>query len=484
MLMAFFDYLLLGAAILLLLSIISSKASGRLGVPALLLFLVIGMLAGSEGIGGIEFSDAAIAQSLGVVALIFILFSGGFDTEWARVRPVLPHGLVLATVGVLLTALAVGAFAMVMLGFSWRESLLFGAIVSSTDAAAVFAVMRSRGVGLKGSLKPLIELESGSNDPMAIFLTMAMVGLLTDPNASVLGLAPAFLMQMIAGAVAGYVLGQGMVYVINKLHLEYDGLYPVLSMALVLLVYGVTTLIGGNGFLAVYLAGLVMGNTSVLHRRSLMRFHDGLAWLMQIVMFLTLGLLVFPSRVFAVAGIGLLTAAFLMLVARPVGVYASLLPFRVSLNKTALIGWVGLRGAVPIILATFPLLAGVQQAETIFNLVFFIVLTSVLVQGSSIPLVARWLRVAAPLQLRRRSPLEFESTNGIRGELVEVELPASSAAAGRRIVELGLPKGALLVLIGRGDGFFVPSGSTMLEAGDTLYLLANKETLGQMKQIL
>ncbi len=482
--MAFFDYLLLGAAILLILSIIASKASGQLGVPALLFFLVIGMLAGSEGIGGIEFSDAYIAQSLGVVALIFILFSGGFDTEWATVRHVLSYGLVLATAGVLLTALAVGAFAVVMLGFSWRESLLFGAIVSSTDAAAVFAVMRSRGVGLKGSLKPLIELESGSNDPMAIFLTTAMVGLLTDPTASILGLVPMFFVQMVAGGAAGYLLGRGMVYVINKLHLEYDGLYPVLSIALVLLVYGITALIGGNGFLAVYLAGLVMGNTNVLHRRSLMRFHDGLAWLMQIVMFLTLGLLVFPSRVFAVAGIGLLTAAFLMLIARPIGVYVSLLPFRVSLRKTAMVGWVGLRGAVPIILATFPLLAGVEQAETIFNLVFFIVLTSVLIQGSSIPVVARWLRVAAPLQSRRRSPLEFESTNGIRGELVEIELPLSSAAAGRRIVELGLPTGALLVLIGRGDGFFVPSGSTMLAAGDTLYLLAKEEILGQVKQII
>ncbi|MCL4304009.1 MAG: potassium/proton antiporter [Anaerolineae bacterium] len=482
--MTFFEYLLFGAAILLLLSIIASKASGRLGVPALVFFLVIGMLAGSEGIGGIEFSDAATAQSLGVVALIFILFSGGFDTEWASVRHVLPHGLVLATVGVLLTALAVGAFVMVILGFSWRESLLCGAIVSSTDAAAVFAVMGSRGVSLKGSLKPLLELESGSNDPMAIFLTTAMIGLLIDPDTSIWGLVPRFFVQMVAGGIAGYVLGRGMVYVINRLHLEYDGLYPVLSIGLVLLVYGITTLIGGNGFLAVYLAGMVMGNTSVIHRRSLMRFHDGLAWLMQIAMFLTLGLLVFPSQLFAVAGIGLLISVFLMLIARPLVVYVSLLPFRVNLRNTAMIGWVGLRGAVPIILGTFPLTAGVPQAETIFNLVFFVVLTSVLVQGSSIPVVARWLRVAAPFQLRQRPPLEFESTNGIRGELVEIELPAESAAAGRRIVELGLPKGALLVLIGRGDSFFVPSGSTMLAAGDTLYLLADQKVLGQVKQIL
>ncbi len=482
--MTFFDYLLLGAAILLLLSIISSKASGRLGVPALLLFLVIGMLAGSEGLGGIDFDNAYVAQSLGVVALIFILFSGGLDTNWASVRHVLPHGLVLSTLGVLFTALAVGAFAVGVLGFSWGEGLLLGAIVSSTDAAAVFAVMRSRGVGLKGSLKPLIELESGSNDPMAIFLTTSLVGLLTDPATSIWGLVPTFFIQMLLGIGAGYLFGHGMVYVINKLNLEYDGLYPVLSIALVLLVYGGTTLMSGNGFLAVYLAGLVMGNTNVIHRRSLMRFHDGLAWLMQIVMFLTLGLLVFPSQVFRVAGIGLLTAAFLILVARPIGVYLSLLPFRVDLPKMTMVGWVGLRGAVPIILATFPLLAGVEQANTIFNLVFFIVLTSVLIQGSSISLVARWLGVAAPLRPRRRSPLEFESTNGIQGDLVEIELPLVSPAAGRRLVELGLPKGALLVLIGRDDGFLVPSGNTQLKAGDTLYLLADKEVLRQVREII
>ncbi|RIK38058.1 MAG: potassium/proton antiporter [Chloroflexi bacterium] len=482
--MSVFTYLLLGAAILLLLGVISSKASGRLGVPALLLFLVIGMLAGSEGIGGIEFSDVHLAQNLGVIALIFILFSGGFDTEWARVRPVLPHGLVLATVGVLLTALLVGVFAILVLGFSWRAGLLLGAIVSSTDAAAVFAILRSRGVGLRGSLQPLIELESGSNDPMAIFLTTAMIGLLLDPAASVWGLVPMFLMQMVVGGAAGYVLGKGMVFIINRLNLAYDGLYPVLTIALVLLVYSVTDLLGGNGFLAVYLAGLVVGNTYVIHRRSLMRFHDGLAWLMQIVMFVTLGLLVFPSRLLPIIGIGLVISAFLILIARPVSVFLCLVPFRLSWRKIAMVGWVGLRGAVPIILATFPLMAGVPQAETIFNLVFFIVLTSVLIQGSTIPPVARWLHVSAPMRLRPRSPLEFESTSGVRGELVELELPEHSTAVGRRLVDLRLPGGALLVLIGRGESFIVPSGSTTLEAGDVLHLLADHEALTQVKERL
>jgi len=479
-----FDYVLFAAAILLLLSIVSSKASGRLGIPALLLFLLIGMFAGSEGIGGIEFSSAFVAQSLGVVALIFILFSGGFSTEWSNVRPVLLPSFVLATFGVLLTAVLVGAFATTILDFTWQEGLLLGAIVSSTDAAAVFTVLRSGGISLQGNLKPLIEMESGSNDPMAIFLTTGMVGLLLNPTTSLLDLIPHFFLQMSIGAASGYLLGKSMVYIINRLNLAEEGLYPVLSTTLVLLIYSATTLIGGNGFLAVYLAGLVMGNTTLLHRRSLMRFHDGLAWLMQIVMFLTLGLLVFPSRLLPVIGTGLLISAFLMLVARPLSVLMALLPFKMSLRQIGLVGWVGLRGAVPIILATFPLLAGVQQADTIFNLVFFIVLTSVVLQGSTISQVAHWLDVAAPLRLRRRAPLEFDTTYSGRGELVDLDLPDNSPLVGRQIIELGLPKGALLVLIGRGEDFFVPSGSTRLAAGDHIYLLANQEALSQVKQMM
>jgi cell volume regulation protein A len=479
-----FESILLGVAILLLASIVSSKASGRLGVPALLLFLVVGMLAGSEGIGGIYFDDPFLAQALGELALVFILFSGGLDTNWRSVRPVLWQGLTLATVGVMLTAVLVGGFARMLLNLSWPEALLLGAIVSSTDAAAVFAILRSRGVGLRGSLTPLIELESGSNDPMAIFLTTALVALIVDPARSPLELAPMFLQQMIIGAGLGYLFGRGMVYVINHLHLEYDGLYPVLSVALVLLTYSAVALIGGNGFLAIYMAGLLVGNAGVIHRRTLMRFHDGLAWLMQIAMFLTLGLLVFPSRLLEVAGAGLLLSVFLILVARPVAVFVSLLPFRMSLRKITMVGWVGLRGAVPIILATYPRLAGLEQAETIFNLVFFIVLTSVLIQGSTIPLVARWLKLDTPMRARPRVPLEFESTGGMHSELVELELPATSPAAGKRIVALGLPQGVLLVLVGRGDSYFVPNGGTVLEAGDHLYLLSDSRSLRQVKQLL
>lgn len=333
------EYVLVGGSLLLLISIIASKASSRLGVPALLLFLLIGMLAGSDGPGGIYFDDPRLAQSLGVVALTFILFAGGLDTDWESVRSVLWKGLSLSTLGALLTAVLVGWFATIALNFTWLEGLLLGAIVSSTDAAAVFATLRSKSVGLRGQLKPLLELESGSNDPMAVFLTVGFSRLLIDPTASVIDLVPMFIQQMALGAILGYVFGKGMILLVNRARLEYEGLYPVLTLALTLLTYGVTTSLGGNGFLAVYLAGLIMGNSDFIHKRSLMRFHDGIAWLMQIAMFLTLGLLVFPSRLPPVAGTGLLIAAFLMVVARPVSVLVTLLFARCSLREKLMVWW-------------------------------------------------------------------------------------------------------------------------------------------------
>lgn len=478
------EYVLLGASILLIVSIIASKAASRLGIPTLLLFLFIGMLAGSDGLGGIYFDDPRLAQSIGVVALAYILFAGGLDTEWQSVRPVLWRGLTLSTLGVLITAVLLGWFATVALGFTWLEGLLLGAIVSSTDAAAVFAVLRSRSVGLRGHLKPLLELESGSNDPMAVFLTAGFTSLLVQPDAAITDLIPAFVQQMALGAGLGYVMGRGMVLLTNRARLEYEGLYPVLTLALVLLTYGATTVVEGNGFLAVYVAGLVMGNSTFVHKKSLMRFHDGVAWLMQIVMFLTLGLLVFPSRLPPIMGAGLLTAAFLMFVARPVAVFVALLPVRMALREKLMVAWVGLRGAVPIILATFPLLARVPQADLFFNLVFFIVLTSVLLQGTSIPFIARWLRVDAPFKRKFHSPLEFVPTVSVNSELAELVIPRGSPAVGRSIMELNLPPGALVVLVNRNDDTIVPNGATVLQAGDAVLVLVENDALPEVRRLV
>jgi len=478
------EYLLLGTSGLLLLSVIASKASGRLGVPALLLFLLIGMLAGSDGLGGIHFDNPWLAQSLGVVALTFILFAGGMDTEWATVRAQLGKGVALSTLGVAITAGLVGLFARTILGMSWLEGLLIGAIVSSTDAAAVFAVMRSRHVSLRSPLKPLLELESGSNDPMAVFLTIGLISLLTGASTSVTDLLPMFVRQMVLGAAIGYGIGKVMVVLINRLRLEYDGLYPVLTLSLVLLTYSGSAWLGGNGFLAVYLAGLMMGNSEFLHKRSLTRFHDGLAWLMQIAMFLTLGLQVFPAQLVPVAGTGLLLALFLMVVARPAAVFLTLAFTALSLREKTMVAWVGLRGAVPIILATFPLLAGLAQATMMFNLVFFIVLTSVLLQGTSIPLVARWLKVEAPLPRRLEASPVWNAPTGLKSGLVEMTIPESSVAVGQRLLDLGLPRSTLVILIGRKGQCFVPDGSTVLEATDSLLLFTDQASSFRLRALL
>jgi cell volume regulation protein A len=419
------EYILLGAALLLLLSIVSSKVSSRLGIPALLLFLVIGMLAGSEGPGGIYFDNAWVAQFLGVAALVCILFAGGLDTGLDGIRPVLGMGLALSTVGVLISAALIAWFANAILGWTLLEGLLLGAIVSSTDAAAVFAVLRARGIRLKSGLGSLIEMESGTNDPMAVFLTVGVTGLIThgvrDDSwvglaSSLLGLLPEFALEMLLGSVLGYVLGLGIVFLINRLSLDYDGLYPVLTLSLMLLVYGGVATVHGNGFLAVYVAGLVVGSGNFEHKQSLTRFHDGLAWLMQIAMFLTLGLLVFPSHVVPVLGAGVVVALFLMFLARPVSVFASLLFARLGWREKVFVSWVGLRGAVPIILATFPLLAGAPKAYTIFNLVFFIVLFSVLLQGTSLGLVARLLKIEEAAVTERETPAPVLAATDWPGE--------------------------------------------------------------------
>ena len=478
------EQILLIVAILLFVGILASKASTSLGVSALLLFLGIGMLAGSDGPGGIPFDDPGIAQFMGVIALAFILFAGGLETDQSSIRQVVWQGLSLSTIGVVLTALLVGWFTHVVLDFPWLEALLLGAIVSSTDAAAVFSVLRSQSMGLKGTTKPLLELESGSNDPMAVFLTTGLLGLLTNPDSSILSLAPAFAMQMVLGAALGYGMGRSTIWLLNHLRLDAEGLYPVVTIATVLLTYGGTTLAGGNGFLAVYLAGIILSGGDFINKRSLIRFHDGIAWLMQMAMFLVLGLLVFPTRLLPVAGIALLISLFLMLVARPVAVVIALAMARLRFRQKLLISWVGLRGAVPIVLATFPFLAGLPNADLYFNIVFFIVLTSVLLQGTTIGAAARLLRLNTPLPARRRYPLEFVPASKSDSDLVEIEIPDSSPVIGRRIMDLHLPKSALVVLVSRGEDFVSPRGATVLERGDTMLVLANKGELDSVRTVV
>jgi cell volume regulation protein A len=478
------EQILIAIAIILILSVFASKASEKYGIPALLLFLFLGMLAGSEGPGGIYFDDAWLAQGLGVAALAFILFAGGLDTHWSEVRPVSGPSLILSTLGVAITAVIVGVTAFFLFGFSLLEGLLLGSIISSTDAAAVFALLRSRNTGLPDRVKYLLEFESGSNDPMAVFLTVAFISLLTqDANPST-ALIQMFLKQMALGSILGFLLGWVLVWIVNHIALATEGLYPVLTLSSVLLIYGVTAFLGGNGFLGIYIAGLVMGNKNFVHKKSLVRFHDAVAWLMQIVMFLILSLLVFPSQLVPVIGIGLLLSGLLMFLARPIAVFVCLSMSRFDLNEKLLIAWVGLRGAVPIILATFPLLANVPNANRIFNLVFFIVLTSVLFQGTSIPLVVRYLGLATPRSFKPRYALEFEEGEGMEGTLMDFILPYNSGVVEKPLVDLGLPPESVITVIVRDDKYLVPTGTTILRPGDVLLILLNKASIPEVNRIL
>ena len=381
---------------LIILSILTIKLSNRFGIPSLVLFLAIGMLAGSDGLGGLSFDNPSLVRSLGVTALVLILFSGGLDTEWAAVRPIVWQGLSLSTIGVLITALLIGVFVSLVQGFSFLEGLLLGAIVSSTDAAAVFMVLRARKTKIPRRLIQLLEFESGSNDPMAVVLTIALIRLLMEPSTSFGELVVFFVTQMAVGTVLGIAMGEIMRRTLNALDLELEGIYPVLSVALALLTYGLTDFLHGSGFLAVYLAGLVMQRKPFTHQQSILRFHDGLAWLMQVTMFLALGLQVFPARLLPIAVVGLLVSLFLIFVARPASVHAALAFSPMPFREQTLVAWAGLRGAVPIILATFPLVAGVEKADTIFHLVFFIALTSVVMQGTAIPLLTKVLKIKSP----------------------------------------------------------------------------------------
>ncbi|HCK66352.1 MAG TPA: potassium/proton antiporter [Anaerolineae bacterium] len=470
-----FELILIIAAGLLLISVLVSKISDSSGVPALLLFLAIGMLAGSDGFGLIYFDDPNLTQFIGIVALNLILFAGGLDTQWKDVRPVLKYGVALSTLGVVITAVIVGIAAQYLLGVTLYQGLLLGAIVSSTDAAAVFSILRSKSLGLKGKLRPLLEFESGSNDPMAVFLTIGMIQLLTQPNAQITDLFGSFILQMIVGVLCGFLFGKLLAFLANRIQLGFDGLYPVLTIAIVFLTYGVTNMLYGNGFLATYVAGIVAGHQDFLHRRSVIRFHDGIAWLMQITMFLTLGLLVFPTEIPPIITNGLLIAIILIFIARPVSIFLTLLPTGFSLKEKLFLSWVGLRGAVPIILATYPLLAGLSQADSIFNIVFFVVLTSALLQGASIPFVAKWLNVDIPVTKKPVYPIEFNPVSGFKSELKELTIPKDSPASGKTILELHFPEEFLIILIARDNEFIMPSGGIDLREGDTLIVLSNKD---------
>jgi cell volume regulation protein A len=478
-----FEKPLIMAAILIILSVIASKASSRFGIPALLAFLMIGMGSGVHGLDELPLPSFDFAQRLGIFALVFILFSGGMSTRLQSVRVIFRPALILSTVGVVISTLCVGLFANLLLGFSLLDGFLLGATVSSTDVAAVFTVLRSKKVSLKEGIAPLLEFESALNDPMTVFLGVGLLGMITQKSQSLIGLVPLFFQQMIFGALLGWGFGKALVFIINRIKLEFEGLYPVLSIGGVLFTYAMTQFVGGSGFLAVYVAGIVLGNENLLHKKSLVHFHEGIAWLMQIAMFLTMGLLVDPAELVRVAPPGIAISLFLVFVARPASVFLCFLKGRFNWREKVMVSWAGLRGAVPIILATYPFVVHIPRASAIFNLVFFVTFISVLLQGATIPLVARLLKVDTPLKEKFRFPIEFNPMKNLRNKVVEITVPADSPNIGKALLDLSLPKEVLIILIERAGDVVMPRGGTHLSGGDTLLVMAedvSSEDLARM----
>lgn len=465
------DTLLLVAGALMIVGILSSKLSARAGLPVLVVFLGVGMLAGSDGLGGIHFDDHALAHGIGTVALTFILFDGGLRTPLASLQSAWRPAAALATAGVLVTSVITGLIASLVLPINLFEAMLLGSIVGSTDAAAVFALLRGAGVHLRQRVAATLEIESGANDPMAVFLTVAIIEALTADGSTSGGFLALFVLQMGVGLTAGFAVGRLAVMMINSVNLASAGLYPVLTAACGVVAFGLAATLGGSGFLAVYVAGLVMGNSALVFQRGTLVFHDGIASASQIAMFVVLGLLSYPSQLPAVAGPSLLVAAGLTFLARPLAVALVLRPFGFSREELGLISWVGLKGAVPIILATYPLMAGLPSGQLIFNVVFFVVLVSALVQGTTLPWLARRLDLEVPPPPEAPLSLEIMALRNVDAQIIDYVVAEDGVAAGRSLRDLALPEGVVVALITRGRRVIPPRGSTRIAADDHLFLV-------------
>lgn len=476
------ENILLIGSVLIFSSIIISKTGYRFGIPTLLLFLLVGMLFGSDGLG-LQFNSAEDAQFIGMIALSIILFSGGMDTKFQDIKPVLKPGIVLSTVGVLLTTVLTGVFIYFLSGLTHTNieltmmaSLLLAATMSSTDSASVFSLLRSQRMNLKENLRPMLELESGSNDPMAYMLTIVLIQIISSGSElSLAVLGRDLLVQFLIGGSVGYAFGRFAVWLVNRINLSNSSLYPILLLSIVFATFTITDLLKGNGYLAVYIAGVIVGNARLVYRKEINTFMNGLTWLFQIIMFLSLGLLVNPHEMLDIAAVALLIGLFMIVIARPVSVFACLLPFRNISNKARLfVSWVGLRGAVPIIFATYPVIAGIEGSQQLFNIVFFITLLSLVVQGMSISSFARWLHLDLPEE-KEGNEFGVELPDEIDTKLEDMTLTTEMLAGGNRLKDMNIPKGSLVMLVKRGNEFIIPNGQVELHAGDKLLFISENK---------
>ena len=481
--MEFWNTAIFVGALLLVISIIASDISARLGAPLLLVFIALGMLAGEDGPGGIHFDDFEIAYVIGTLALAIIIFDGGMRTRRELFRVTLWPAAGLATLGVLVTAFLVGIFAAWLLGLHWLQGMLIGAIVGSTDAAAVFALLRNVGATLQQRVASTLEVESASNDPMAIFLTVAVLELLIAGKSQFEpGVVAAFVQQFGIGAVLGLAGGRLLVWLVNRLSLH-TGLYPLLAAAGGLFIFSAAQQAGGSGFLAIFLAGVVLGNSQLQAAQNILRVHDGLSWLSQIVMFIILGLLVTPSEFVHIALPARAIAGFLILVARPLAVVVSLAPFRFPWREQAFVSWVGLRGAVPVVLALFPLMYGVENARLYFNVAFFIVLVSLLLQGWTIAPAARLLRLEVPPSAEPMQRVTLDIPGHFEHELVGYEVQAGAMVAARELATLELPAELRVVSVLREGLPQALEPGLKLMPGDYAYFLAQPHSVPLLNRL-
>ena len=469
-------------AVLIFVSIVISKWGYRFGVPTLLLFLFTGMLFGSDGLG-LQFHSHEDAQLIGMLSLSVILFSGGMDTKRRDIEPVVWQGLTLSTIGVLITTIVTGMliyylseWTQLAIGLTLPMSMLLAATVSSTDSASVFNLLRTQHIGLKHNLRPTLELESGSNDPMAYVLTIALVDtIVTAGEFSGMALATKIIGQLAVGSLIGYLGGRAMVWVVNRINLPNPSLYPVMMLCSILIIFTFTDIFRGNGYLAVYVAGLVAGNSRLSYRRETDTFMQGITWLLQIVMFLTLGLLVNPKEMLNVLMVAVAIGLFMMFVARPFAVFLCLQPFRVPFKAKVFLSWVGLRGAVPIIFATYPVIAGIEDADFLFNVVFVITLLSLALQGTTITAAARWLGLATEAE-KVGNDFGIELPDELESKLSELTLTEASLANGKQLKDMSFPKGMLVMMVKRGNSFIVPNGQLELEVGDILLTIEGQKS--------
>ena len=484
------NFLLIGA-LLLFVAVLAGKAAYRLGAPALLLFLGVGVLFGYNDF--VSFHSVDFAEFVGMVALCIILFGGGMDTNFSDIRPVMLPGVVMATLGVALTATIVGLFIYFIapvIGISQELSLpfalLMAATMSSTDSASVFSILRTKKQGLMENLRPLLELESGSNDPMAYVLTVVLVSVVTGDSISASNVVGTFFVQMLVGGVLGYAFGRATVWIINKINIRSNqSLYSVLLLACAFFTFSFTTMVYGNGYLAVYIAGLVVGNMKIVHRNMLRIFFDSFTWLLQIVLFLILGLIVNVEQLLTadVLIMGGLIGLFMILVARPVAVFASLAPFRkFSLKARSYVSWVGLRGAVPIIFALYSVSHGVENSEYLFNVVFIVTIISLLIQGTTVSGMANWLNLSFK---ERERTFKLVVPDHIRSEFSEIEVNASMLRNGKTLRDIRLPGHTLVVMVYRSGQYFVPKGDTELHKADKLLVVSdnNDELINKVNEL-